>query len=189
MWEAILQADQELFLWLNSQGTPFWDPFWLVVTNKATNAVVYLVVLAYLVRKGHGKQVGWILLATGLLILLTDQTTNLFKHGVGRLRPCHQEALEGLVRLVKKSCGGKYSFFSGHASNSFALAFFFGRLVEPHQRKLIHLLGVIAAMIAYSRIYVGVHFPTDITVGALVGTLYGTVFYRVWSRLTTTNKP
>lgn len=183
MWETLIEFDRQLFLWLNNQGTPFWDPFWLVVTHKGTNIVVYLLVLAYLIRKGYGRQAGWILLTTGLLILLTDQTTNLFKHGIGRLRPCHQEDLEGLVRLVKKSCGGRYSFFSGHASNSFALALFFGNLVRKHSTILFGLLLCIAAMIAYSRIYVGVHFPTDITIGALVGSLYGILFYKLWKRI------
>ena len=182
MWEGILAADQEFFLWLNNQGTPFWDPFWLAVTHKATNVVVYLLIWAYLIRKTTWKQALWILLATGLLILVTDQTTNLFKSGIGRLRPCHQEALEGLVRLVKKSCGGRYSFFSGHASNSFALALFFGFLVKPYQKQLPWVLVGIATLIAYSRVYVGVHFPTDIIVGALVGSIYGTVFYLVWKR-------
>jgi undecaprenyl-diphosphatase len=113
--------------------------------------------------------------------LCTDQLTNLFKVQVGRLRPCYDEEIKTLVRLVKPSCGGRYSFFSGHASNSFALAVFFGLIFKESYRFLLPILLFIAFLIAYSRVYIGVHFPLDIFVGAVAGSLIGIGFFRLWN--------
>ena len=122
--ESILAWDSELFLRLNSLGTPTFDAFWMLMTHRASNVVVYLGLLLFLGYKKSWKTAGYLVLFTALLILCTDQLTNLFKVKVGRLRPCYDPEIQSLVRLVKPTCGGRYSFFSGHASNSFALALF-----------------------------------------------------------------
>ena len=85
-----------------------------------------------------------------ILILVTDQLTNLFKVQVGRLRPCFDSQLKDMIRLVKSTCGGKFSFFSGHASNSFALAFFFGKVVKRHFKMVNVILIFIAGLICTS---------------------------------------
>jgi undecaprenyl-diphosphatase len=121
---------------------------------------------------------------TALLILCTDQLTNLFKVQVGRLRPCYDQEIRALVRLVKPTCGGRFSFFSGHASNSFALAVFFGSILKSTHRSLFPTLLFIAFLIAYSRVYIGVHFPLDIVIGAIAGSLIGIMFYRLWTLFT-----
>jgi undecaprenyl-diphosphatase len=80
------------------------------------------------------------------------------------------------MRLVKASCGGKYGFFSGHSSNSFALAFFFS-LIFNKVKWLMPILLSFAGLIAYSRIYLGVHYPLDILCGAFAGILMGSLVY------------
>ena len=93
-----------------------------MMSEKATNVVVYFVFVVFY-GKRHGWKSGVYLFLLGVaLVGLTDQVTNLFKNGFMRLRPCHEESLADSMRLVKNSCGGLYSFFSGHSSNSFALA-------------------------------------------------------------------
>ena len=123
--------------------------------------------------KGYGKQfLDWITL---------DQITNLFKDGFARLRPCHDPDIAPLMRLVKDRCGGLYGFFSGHSSNSFALAIFFitfFKSIYPVMRWLV----LWAAIVAYSRVYVGVHYPIDILCGALFGSVIGLVFARASRR-------
>ena len=183
MLEQLLDWDVSLFLYLNGLGTSFFDPFWMLMTHKATNFVVYLVLLFWFYRFKGSKQTLFLLLSVGALILVTDQVTNLFKYGFERLRPCHDPEVQNVMRLVKSSCGGLYSYFSGHASNSFALATYFSILFSTRFPKLKILLFLIAACIAYSRVYIGVHFPLDIVSGALFGTLWALCFYWISSRV------
>ena len=168
MIESLLTWDTSLFLWLNQIGTPFFDPFWLLMSEKATNVVVYLLLVVIYGRKHGVKTAIILLLVGGILVGLTDQLTNQFKYGFMRLRPCYNTDLDGFMRLVKASCGGKYSFFSGHSSNSFAIALFFG-LMYRKQKRLLPILLIFAGIIAYSRVYLGVHYPLDILCGAIAG--------------------
>jgi len=115
--------------------------------------------------------------------LVTDHITNVFKNGFERLRPCHNLEVQDVMRLVKSGCGGLYSYFSGHASNSFALATYFSILFSARFPKLKFVLFLIAACIAYSRVYVGVHFPLDIVSGAVFGTLWALCFYWISTRI------
>ena len=123
-----------------------------------------------------------LLLFVAFLILVTDQATNLFKDGLERLRPCHEPVLKEMVRLVKPSCGGLYGYFSGHASNSFALAVFFSCIFGVKYIRLPFLLLFVAFLVAYSRIYIGVHYPLDVVSGMVFGSLVGMVFYHIWRR-------
>jgi undecaprenyl-diphosphatase len=182
--ESILAWDKELFLWLNNQGTPAFDAFWMLMTHRASNVIVYLGLWLYVGYKSSWRTAIYLLFFTGLLILCTDQLTNLFKTQVGRLRPCYDPEIQSLVRLVKPTCGSRYSFFSGHASNSFALALFFGGIFKSFSRYIPYVLLLIAVLIAYSRVYIGVHFPIDIFCGALVGSGIGFGFHKMWERLT-----
>ena len=109
--EQLLTWDSSLFLWLNQKGTPFFDPFWLLMSKKATNVVVYLSLVFIYGRRHGGKSAVLLLLAGGILVGLTDQLTNLFKDGFMRLRPCYTPELEGIMRLVKASCGGNMASF------------------------------------------------------------------------------
>lgn len=112
----------------------------------------------------------------------TDQVTNLFKDGFQRPRPCRTKDIEGLVRFVAPRCG-KYGFFSGHSSNSMAVAVFVGLLLRPYYKKLIFVLLFWCALVAYSRIYVGVHYPLDIVSGLTFGALAGFMFYKLQAYL------
>ena len=125
-----------------------------------------------------------LLIFTLLLVLITDQFTNLFKDGFQRLRPCYEPALEGLVRLVKEGCGGKYGYFSGHASNSFALAVFYSLILKSRFKKSPFLLIGLACMVSFSRIYLGVHYPLDVISGIIFGALVGFIFYLIWVKIT-----
>ena len=86
-----------------------------------------------------------------------------------------------IIRRVKPSCGGKYGYFSGHASNSFAMATFFITLFA-HRFKQMRLLFVVAAFVAYSRIYIGVHYPLDVLSGTLFGLFSGWLFAKIYLR-------
>ena len=180
--EQIIGWDSDLFLWLNSQGTQTFDQFWMIMTHRLSNIAIYFSLLLFIGYKNSWKLAGYLFIITCLLILFTDQLTNLFKVQVGRLRPCYDTEIKSLVRLVKPTCGGLFSFFSGHASNSFALAVFYGSILRLYFKFMPFVLLFIAALIAYSRVYIGVHFPLDIFCGAIVGSLIGWGFFKGWQK-------
>jgi len=179
MWEELIQYDKELFLLLNNLGNSNWDAFWMFVTNKFTAIPLYLVLLFFTYQKFGLKKTVLVLISVALMILATDQLANFFKYGVRRLRPCYDADLEGLFRLVKNSCGGKFGYFSAHAANSFAIAFFFTLLLRPKIRYIGSFLIAWAFLVAYSRVYIGVHFPLDILTGGLVGLVFSWLFSKL----------
>lgn len=179
MIDQILQLDTDVFIYLNSLGTKTWDPFWMAYTSKFNWIPFYAVLLYFMLRNMQLKAVGITLLTVALMILVTDQVTNLFKNGFLRLRPCHLTELIDEMRLVKTSCGGQYGFFSGHASNTMAVAIFIGLTLKKRFKYLIYLMVLWAILMGYSRIYIGVHYPLDVLLGALFGLLTGILFYKL----------
>jgi undecaprenyl-diphosphatase len=179
--DSLLLWDQELFLWLNSLGSEPFDAFWMTVTDKRYTIGLYAILTAVMSKRLGWKNTLWMLLVITLLITFTDQVTNLFKDGFKRLRPCHEAGLSDIMRQVKPGCGGKYGYFSGHASNSFAMATFFVVLFARHFKRL-RWLFVVAALVAYSRIYIGVHYPLDVISGTCFGILGGWLFAKLYLR-------
>jgi len=180
MIESIIDKDIELLIFLNNLGTSQWDGFWLFVTNKFSAIPLYIILL-YLVFKYYGlKKTIVLLLFVILLITFSDQTSNLFKYGFKRLRPCHDENIADLIRLVKARCGGLYSYFSAHASNAMAIAVFFSLLLKDKLKYLPYFLIIWALVVAYSRVYIGVHFPLDILTGIVIGGVYATLSYKLF---------
>jgi undecaprenyl-diphosphatase len=117
------------------------------------------------------------LLFIALVVTLADQiSVHAFKEVFQRLRPCHNPELQDIVHLVNNKCGGQYGFVSSHAANTFAVAFFLKKLFAQKQFSIFIIFW--AAIVSYSRIYLGVHFPLDVIGGAVLGTLIGImVFY------------
>lgn len=180
MLGELIHYDKELFLFLNHLGTPFWDGFWLFVTNKWSAIPLYLF-LAFATYRTYGlKRLLMVMATIAILILVADQLANFFKYGLQRLRPCYDQEIGGLVRLVKDSCGGRFGYFSAHAGNSFAVAYFFRTLLKSNYTYLGPFLIVWAVVVAYSRIYIGVHFPLDVLTGTIIGILLGALFFRLY---------
>jgi len=179
MLEQLLQYDKELFLYLNNLGTPAWDGFWLVLTNKLTFIPLYAILLFFVYKRLGFKALLLIIVIVALMITFTDQITNLFKYVIAkRPRPCREEDMRGIMRFIAPRCG-RYGFFSGHAANSMAAAVFAGLLLKPYYKNLIFILLLWSAIVAYSRIYVGVHYPLDIVCGMAFGALSGFGFYKL----------
>jgi len=177
MIENLIELDREIFIYLNSLGKREYDFFWLVMTNKILNFTIYVIFSIIYLSKTNLKRFSLLLFTILLMILFTDQTTNFFKYSFSRLRPCHEEDLIGIIRLLKSNCGGLYGYFSAHASNSFALASFFSMLYRKNGIKIPIFLISVAVLVSYSRIYIGVHYPFDVISGAFFGILSGYSFY------------
>ena len=184
MIEKILDLDSYLFLYLNNLGSQYYDNFWIFLSRTEANVMVYLVILiAYIYsinNKKRTKILFRLIITIAILITISDQTSNLFKDSFQRLRPCYNDLISDSLRLVKDSCGGRYGFFSAHASNSFSLAIFFGLLLRSSNKLLILLFAIYAFLISYSRIYLGVHYPIDIIVGIIFGTINAIVLYKIY---------
>ncbi len=170
--EDILLLDIKSFLFLNNLGSDEFDWFWLFITDKRQTIFFFLIVTTLLFRKFNWRKIIFLYLTIAILITMSDQTSNWFKDYFLRLRPCHEESIKSLLRLVKSSCGGKYGFFSAHASNTFALSIFLINLFSK-EIKLIYFLIIYSLFVAYSRIYLGVHYPLDVLFGIGVGFFYG----------------
>jgi undecaprenyl-diphosphatase len=179
--EKILQWDKELFLWLNGFGSEPFDAFWLFIT-KQINWLPFFILIAYLVFKHLGwKHALMILGFMALLLTLTDQTTNLIKDHIQRIRPGNNPEFAHLMRIVQKR--NSYSFFSGHAANSMAAALFLFRVLRPYL-KYMGFIFLWPLIFAYSRIYLGLHYPLDICCGYLWGAMMSTIVFYVydWAR-------
>ena len=182
MIEEILKLDSKLLIFLNNLGVPRFDNFWVSLSKIEANILMYLflICLFFYIQKARLKfsNILYLIFVIAIMITITDQGANLFKDYFQRLRPCYDETVKDSIRLVKDNCGGKYGFFSAHASNSFSLAIFFGLLFRDRIRYVILITLVYASFISYSRIYLGVHFPIDIIFGGLFGLLIGFSVYK-----------
>lgn len=175
MLKNILSLDTELFIYLNSLGSEMYDSFWLFITKQSHWTPFFLVLLYFVYKKIGFKQTFLVLLFVIFLLTITDQITNLFKYTFQRLRPCNNLAIKPLIRIVKSS--DTFSFFSGHAANSMATMTFLFLILRKYYR-FAFLLFLFPLIFAYSRIYLGLHYPIDILVGYGVGFFFGYVFYK-----------
>jgi len=179
MLEKIITLDKELLVFLNGLGSKPWDGMWLIITKQAYWTPFFLF-LAYLLYKKIGvKNLGIIILFIALILLCCNTSVEFFKGTFQRLRPCNDPEIKGIIRIVHQS--DTYSFFSGHASNSMATMMFLFLILKKYY-KYIFLIFLYPLIFAYSRIYLGVHFPTDIITGYFFGAVFGITFYAVYKK-------
>ena len=122
MLEKIIDLDKSLFIFLNNLGSKPFDAIWLLITKQFNWTPFFLLLLYILYKKIGQKQLLLTLLFVAVMITFSDQITNLVKNNVQRLRPCNDEELTGLIRIVRDS--ETFSYFSGHAANSMAAMMF-----------------------------------------------------------------
>ena len=172
--------DTQLFLFLNGLHADWLDPIMIFISGKLTWTPFYLVLL-FLIIKNYKKQSILIIISIILLIICSDQiSSSVFKPLFERPRPCHNEAIKDLVYLPNGHCGGAYGFISSHACNVFALAVFVTSILKKYYRNVSWVMFVWATSVAYSRIYMGVHYPADVVVGSIVGVLIGMMILKVY---------
>ena len=163
----IEKLDQDIFLFLNSIHSPWWDKFMVMVSGRLTWVPLYVFILVLVAIK-YKRTVLLIIPVIILTITASDQlSVHAFKEVFMRLRPCHEPSLAGLVHTVNDRCPGLYGFVSSHASNSFAVAVLSMGLLKKKWFTVFILIW--ASLVSYSRIYLGVHYPGDIIGGAMLG--------------------
>ncbi|KLT68622.1 phosphatase PAP2 family protein [Flavobacterium sp. ABG] len=180
MLEKIQELDTNLFVYLNGLGSETYDKLWLIITNQLNWTPLFLLIFYLIYKKIGGKQTLYVLLFIAVLIAFTDQTTNLVKNTVQRLRPCNNPEINTFIRVVQAR--KSFSFFSGHAANTMAVATFLYLVLKRHF-KYLGFLFLWPLVFAYSRIYLGLHYPGDILTGYFVGAVFGTLIYLLYRKL------
>ena len=168
MLNQIIQIDHNLFHYINGNlSNSFFDWFMPFVTNQNNWILPLLVLIYWLLFRGEkrGRITFVILIVT--VVLIDAVAAQIIKPMIGRIRPSH--AIPEMINLLVPP-GGKFSFVSNHSANAFGLSVILGYFYPPWKWKVTGL----AFIIAFSRVYVGVHYPADVFFGALFG--YGTAW-------------
>lgn len=172
MIDFLYSIDVSIFYFINGTlANPLFDKLMPFITEVKNWYLVYVLLWLIILFKG-GKYRIAMAVAMILLITITDQvSSSLLKNLIERVRPCN--ALPDVHLLA--GCTGSFSFPSSHAVNNFAAAMFFGYFYK-HLR---WILFSVAAIVALSRIFVGVHYPSDVIGGALIGIILGYICVKI----------
>lgn len=179
MIEKILLYECDAFFALNGSDSAFLDRFMWLYTGKEVWLPLAILIIGVLVYKKNWRESLLIILAIALVVLLCDQfASHVCKPLFTRFRPTHHPDFMEQVKTVFNYRGGLYGFISSHAANAFGFATLMALIMK--NRWFGWTLFLWATLTAYTRIYLGVHFISDVVPGIVVGTLFGYVVYRLY---------
>lgn len=176
--DSLIAYDTQLFYFINGARGSFWDWFFAIISSHLFFGIFIFAMVLWLSVSQFKKSFWHILILVAVCFLLADRISVLcFKDVFMRLRPSH--ALEGVnlvkfsdFQLIYDSKGGLYGFVSSHATNALCLTTVFAT-ISRHKKSVILIMGIWSLLTMYSRIYCGVHYPTDVICGALLGIAIG----------------
>lgn len=176
MTEVLENIDRQLTLAVNGSSSLFVDGLAVTATSTVTWLPAACILLYVIIHNNEMKNIGILLLSIGLCILLADQgASGICKPLVARWRPANDPQLMYVVDVVNDYRGGRFGFFSSHAANTFAVSTFVSLLIREYRLTLA--LFSWALLNCWTRVYLGVHYVGDITVGLLYGILVGGLVY------------
>lgn len=183
MIETLTSLDEQILLFFNGNHTAFMDEAMSLITGKWIWIPFYLVLIDLLFKKLGPRYAVLTLVAVVLAILMADQIcASVIRPYIGRLRPCNPDnPIFEYITLVKGKQPGGYSWPSCHAANTFALATLLSCVMRS--RKFTAMIFLWATIVSISRLYCGVHYPTDILCGAAFGSVFGYLALVFVSRL------
>lgn len=178
-------TDISLLEYLNGSSSSFMDMFMLILTSGYTWIALYIALLYLVVSNSETMSNIMIIVGCALLCVLLSGALNdyIVKPIIGRPRPINDMSLGMTIITAMKSCPKDYSFFSSHAANTMSIAVFFSLLVR--ERRLFIALITWSLINCYTRLYLGLHYPSDILVGIIWGIIIGYVVYLFYLRIKT----
>lgn len=183
MTEILNNIDTQIFLFFNGTHSSFFDEFMAIFTGRFIWVPMYAAIALLIWKTARAQKFLFYIVALALAVTLTDQIcATVIRPMVERLRPSNLEnELSNLTYVVNGYRGGSYGFPSCHAANSFALVSFMVLMVRNRTfRAAIIGWGLLNS---YTRLYLGVHYPGDLFVGAVIGCLCGAAMFLITRRL------
>lgn len=177
---TLIDIDHALFAFLNGSNSAFVDNLAIVLTSGLTWIPLYVALLLVVVKNNETMwQIMLVIGCTLLCVVLADGLADfIVKPLVGRYRPSNDPLIKYTVDVVKDMRGTGYSFFSAHAANTFCIAIFFSMLIRSYKFTVVLILWSLVN--CWTRIYLGLHYPSDIVVGLLWGAVVGLSVYFVY---------
>lgn len=176
-------SDLGILQFFNGSNNVFLDQLAMVLTSGFTWVFLYVALFCVVVR--NNETMGQIALVVGgallCVLIATGVTDGIVKPSVARWRPCNDPAVKYLVHVVNGMRLKDYSFFSAHAANTMSLAVFFSLLTRS--KVLALALPLWSLLNCWTRLYLGVHYPSDIACGILFGTVVGGGVYLLFHKL------
>ena len=183
-WQELIDVDKQLLLWFNGSQSLFLDSLVRTLTHATTWVPLYISLFWLVVKNNERMQkILFILAAAGLCVLIAGTVDDtIVKPSIARWRPTHDPQIGLLVDIVDGYRGGRYGFFSAHASNTFSITIFFWWLVRS--RLLTTSMVIWSLTNCWTRLYLGVHYPGDILVGLMWGGLTGSFVFWIYRIVT-----
>ena len=175
MFHWLLRMDKEALLYLNSRHSPVWDNVMSWISGDTSWIPLYVILLIVIIYRERPYRFIYTILFVAITVALSDQISVLIKYLAERPRPTHNPEIAHLVHIVNNYKGGTYGFVSSHAANVFGVATFLSNQFKNIRWTMFLLVW--AAVVAYSRVYLGVHYPLDIICGAVLGIVIGVQCY------------
>lgn len=182
MLDQLINADIQLFTFLNGLHSPFWDQIMWFVSARTPWIPFYVFLVVMMITRLRWKRGFVAIVSIVLVVIVADRFTSGFmKPYFKRPRPSHEQLIKDQVHVIKdhnghEYRGGAYGFASSHSANAFGMAMFMFLLFRKHWRWMF----LWAFIVAYSRIYLGVHYPGDILTGALAGMVAAWGIYKLY---------
>jgi membrane-associated phospholipid phosphatase len=172
--DKILAADKALFAFLNKHWhTSFGDWFLPLMRNSNTWIPLYIFILIFILMNGKKDKYWWVLAAILIAVLSNFISSSIIKEHIFRLRPCNDPDFKSSIQFLIGYRPQSSSFTSSHATNHFTMAAFFFFTLHKYIGKIAWAFFAWAGIICVAQVYVGVHFPLDVTCGGIIGFILG----------------
>ena len=182
MIQSLELFDRFLLLSINGFHLPWLDQVMWQLSESWHTYLFVFVFAFYFYKKFDLKKAVELLVGIAIVIACCDLSANVVKHAVKRYRPSHNTEIQDKIITVNNYRGGTYGFFSSHAANSFGITAFVYFCLFGKPKKYRLLLFLYPALIVYSRMYLGVHYPSDILVGMMAGLFFGRLIFGLMNR-------